>query len=153
MTRHLLIDNGYGSDGPCVGSPTSSLLRHSGVGRPRVLLAEDHDDTRDALAMLLQLKGYEVLTARDGEEALRLAAKARPDVVITDFDMPRVDGAELARQLRSMQPTFDEVPILVLTALGPTMVVRAMEAGADAYIAKPVDFQTLDAALQELVAA
>ena len=97
--RQQYIEDGHEPDRPHVGISTSSLCRHEGIGRPRVLLAEDHDDTRDALRMLLEMNGYEVLAARDGEEALRLATEARPDVVITDYDMPRVDGAEVARQL------------------------------------------------------
>jgi DNA-binding response OmpR family regulator len=118
------------------------------VRRPKVLLAEDHDDTRDALTMLLELQGYDVLPARDGTEALRLAMEASPDVVITDYDMPKLDGAGLARRLRSMASRFGNVPILLLTALSRKMVEHAMEAGADAYISKPVDFQTLEATLR-----
>jgi len=149
--RQQAIEDGREPDGPRVGSSTSSLCRHECIGRPRVLLAEDHDDTRDALRMLLEMNGYEVLAARDGEEALRLATEARPDVVITDYDMPLADGAEVARQLRSMRPATDTVPILLLTALHQGMVEPAMEAGANAYISKPVDFQTLSAALRTFV--
>jgi CheY-like chemotaxis protein len=122
-----------------------------GVARPRVLIAEDHADTRDALKLLLELQGYDVLAARDGEEALALALEVKPDVIITDFDMPRLDGAGLARELRAMSTKFDDVPILVLTALNQTMVERAMEAGANAYIAKPVDFKTLELTLRVFV--
>jgi CheY-like chemotaxis protein len=125
--------------------------RRDGVDRPRVLLAEDHDDTRDALKLLLEMQGYEVLAARNGEEALALALEASPDVVITDYDMPRLDGAGLARELRSMTQKFANLPILVLTALNQTLVEQAMDAGADAYIAKPVDFQTLESALRMFV--
>jgi CheY-like chemotaxis protein len=121
------------------------------MSRLKVLLAEDHEDTRDALKLLLELQGYEVLTASNGEDALALALEASPDVVITDFDMPRMDGAGLARELRSMPLAFGDVPILVLTALSKAMVEQAMAAGADAYIAKPVDFQTLDSALRMFV--
>jgi CheY-like chemotaxis protein len=125
--------------------------RREGVSRPRVLLAEDHDDTRDALKMLLELQGYEVFAAKDGEEALRLALQAAPDVVITDYDMPRLDGAELARELRSMTSHLGKTPILILTALSQPMIQQALNAGANAYIAKPVDFQTLESALRLFV--
>ena len=119
--------------------------------RLRVLVAEDHDDTREALRLLLEMQGYEVVAARDGKEALALAFETPPDVVITDYDMPRMDGASLARELRSQPSRFDQLPILVLTALNQTMVEHAMVAGADAYIPKPVDFMTLQATLSNYV--
>lgn len=121
------------------------------TGRPRVLLAEDHDDTRDALSMLLELQGYEVLLAKDGEEALNVALQGSPDVVITDYDMPKLDGAGFARELRALSHPIGTVPILVLTALNQSMVENAMQAGANAYVAKPVDFHTLERTLSGLV--
>jgi CheY-like chemotaxis protein len=66
--------------------------------------------------------------------------------------MPRLDGAGLARRLRAIDGKFDDVPILVLTALSQPLVEAALEAGADAYIGKPVDFQTLDSALRMFIA-
>jgi CheY-like chemotaxis protein len=117
----------------------------------RVLVAEDHDDTREALRLLLEMQGYEVVAARDGQEALALAVETKPDVVITDYDMPRMDGAHLARELRSQASRFDQMPILVLTALNQAMAEHAMVAGADAYIPKPVDFMTLQATLSNYV--
>jgi CheY-like chemotaxis protein len=119
--------------------------------RPYILIAEDHDDTREALKLLLELQGYNVRAARDGIEALTLVSEAPPDVVITDYDMPRLDGAGLARELRSRSDELGHLPILVLTALGQGLVKAAMDAGADAYIAKPVDFHTLETTLQMFV--
>lgn len=124
----------------------------AGANRPiRILVAEDHDDTRDALKLLLELDGYEVSMARDGQEALGVALDWRPDIVITDFDMPRMDGASLAHALRSMEQRVGPVPIIVLTALGWSLVQRAIEAGADLHIPKPVDFQVLGATITEIV--
>lgn len=133
--------------------PQNSFRRLAGeaASRPRILVAEDHDDTRDALRLLLEMQGYEVLAARDGEEALAIALENPPDIVITDFDMPRLDGAGLARQLRSMQQHIGRLPIFVLTALNQSMIQDAMLAGADAYIAKPVDFQALESTLKKHV--
>lgn len=123
----------------------------SRVRRPSVLIAEDHDDTREALKLLLELQGYEVRAATDGMEALALVSESLPDVVITDYDMPRLDGAGLARELRAMSDHIGHLPILVLTALGQGLVKAAMEAGADAYIAKPVDFHTLETTLETFI--
>ena len=116
----------------------------------RVLVAEDHQDTRDALRLLLEMEGYEVFTAKDGQEALNLALDRRPDVVITDFDMPRLDGAGLSQALRSVSHRLGKVPIVVLTALSWSLVQRAMEAGADMHIAKPVDFHMLTQTLSKV---
>ncbi len=121
-------------------------LIDTSTSRPRILVAEDHDDTRDALAMLLQLHGYEVVAARNGWDALRLANQVVPDVVVTDFDMPQLDGAGLARAIRS-SARLGAVPILILTALSRGMVEEALTAGANAYIAKPLDFQRLVATI------
>lgn len=134
------------------GTRTSTdRRRFATTDRPKVLLAEDHEDTRDALSMLLELQGYEVLAAKDGEEALRMALQGSPDVVITDYDMPKLDGAGFARQLRALSHPIGSVPILVLTALNQSMVENAMQAGANAYVSKPVDFHTLERTLSTLV--
>lgn len=135
-----------------LGHRPSKRRRLEGIARPKVLIAEDHTDTRDALKLLLEIQGYEVFVAQDGEEALATALEVVPDVIITDFDMPRLDGAGLARRLRAMESKFEHVPILVLTALSQPLVEAALEAGADAYIGKPVDFQTLDSALRMFIA-
>jgi CheY-like chemotaxis protein len=119
--------------------------------RRHVLIVEDHTDTRDALKLLLELQGYEVRAAQDGLEALSMIEERLPDVVITDYDMPRLDGAGLARELRARATRIGHVPILVLTALGQGLVKEAMDAGADAYIAKPVDFHTLETTIEMVV--
>ena len=87
--------------------------------------------------------------ARDGEDALAIALQSAPDVVVTDFDMPRLDGAGLVRELRLSQ-RLANVPIVVLTALSQAMIQQAIDAGADAYVAKPVDFHTLEVTLSML---
>src|SRR5690349_11065681 len=69
----------------------------------RVLVVEDSDASRDALAHFLELKGFEVCAAQDGLEGLRLAAKFRPDVVFLDLFMPHMDGFELCTRLRAMK--------------------------------------------------
>ena len=141
-----------GRGGAVAGRRIPERRRLEGIARPKVLIAEDHADTRDALRLLLEIQGYEVYVAQDGEEALAVALEVVPDVIITDFDMPRLDGAGLARRLRAIDGKFDSIPILVLTALSQPLVEAALEAGADAYIGKPVDFQTLESALRMFIA-
>src|SRR4029078_12827979 len=100
------------SDGEAaLGRRPGDRRRLEGIARPKVLIAEDHADTRDALRLLLEMQGYEVFVAQDGEEAIATALEVVPDVIITDFDMPRLDGAGLARRLRAIDGKFDDVPI------------------------------------------
>lgn len=151
MSSQAYKDTRHHGGAPAVHAAANRTSGPLDSRRPRVLVAEDHDDTREALRLLLEMQGYEVVAARDGQEALALAVENRPDVVITDYDMPRMDGASLARELRSQASHFDQLPILLLTALNQTMVEHAMIAGANAYIPKPVDFVTLNATLANYV--
>ena len=140
-----------GKSRPRAVSPVSRSRSTSPARRPYILIVEDHDDTREALKLLLELQGYDVRAARDGVEALTYVNETPPDVVITDYDMPRLDGAGLAREIRARADRLGHLPILVLTALGQGLVKAAMDAGADAYIAKPVDFHTLETTLRMFV--
>ena len=80
-----------------------------------VLVAEDHEDTRDFLAMVLAGGGYHVLTACNGQEALEMAEKHTPALIVMDFTMPVMDGVESALQIRS-RPGLQTVPIIACTA-------------------------------------
>jgi two-component system, response regulator PdtaR len=101
----------------------------------RILLAEDETIIRLDLRELLERAGYQVCgEARDGEEAVALAASERPDLAILDVKMPRVDGIEAARRIMADRP----IPIVMLTAYGQDeLVSRAVEAGVFGYLVKP----------------
>lgn len=104
---------------------------------PVVLIADDDPDILELLSLTLERDGYEVVQARNGEEALRLAAERRPHLAVLDLMMPGVDGCEVTRRLRARQ-TGLKVPILILSAFAEDrQTVRALEAGADAYMKKP----------------
>jgi len=111
----------------------------------RVLLAEDETIIRLDLRELLEAKGYEVCgEARDGVEAVELAASLEPDVILMDVKMPRLDGVEAARRILERRA----VAIVMLTAYGQDeLVARAVEAGAFGYLAKPFREQDVVAAL------
>jgi CheY-like chemotaxis protein len=99
-----------------------------------ILIAEDDDAIRDALAELLEEEGYRVVTARNGAEALsRLAALPRPRLVLLDLMMPVMSGWELLKHLRA-DPETRDIPVLVLSASQPA----APPAGADGFFSKPV---------------
>jgi AmiR/NasT family two-component response regulator len=101
----------------------------------RILLAEDETIIRMDLRRVLEEAGFEVCAeARDGEEAVALAARERPDLAVLDVKMPRLDGIEAARRILAEHP----IPIVMLTAYGQDeLVARAIEAGVFGYLVKP----------------
>ncbi|MGN6250712.1 MAG: response regulator transcription factor [Marmoricola sp.] len=117
--------------------------------RPRVLVVEDDRAVRESLRRSLQFNGYHVELAHDGAEALAGIAQLRPDVIVMDVMMPRLDGIETTRALRSVG---NHVPILVLTArdaVGDR--VEGLDAGADDYLTKPFALDELLARLRALL--
>ena len=117
--------------------------------KPRVLVVDDDRAVRESLRRSLEFNGYDVCLASDGAEALAVIAGAGPDVVIMDVMMPRLDGIEATRALRS---AGNDVPILVLTArdaVGDR--VEGLDAGADDYLTKPFALQELLARLRALL--
>jgi CheY-like chemotaxis protein len=107
----------------------------------RILIAEDHLDSRAALSALLEALGFEVLQAANGREALELAGTASPDIVLMDMMMPEMDGFEATRAIRS-DPRFGRVPIIAVTAMEGAQTI-AFGAGVDDYVPKPVDARML----------
>jgi DNA-binding response OmpR family regulator len=119
----------------------------------RVLLVDDEPNIVLSLEFLMQSKGYAVAVARNGEEALRLAAEFRPHLVVLDVMMPAIDGIEVCRRLRA-DARQQDLKILVLTARGlASDIKRGLDEGANACITKPFATQDLSAAVSELLAA
>ncbi|MCD4533269.1 response regulator transcription factor [Nocardioides sp. cx-169] len=119
------------------------------VPKPRVLVVEDDRAVRESLRRSLEFNGYDVRLAGDGAEALATIGAAQPDVVVMDVMMPRLDGLETTRALRT---AGNRVPILVLTArdaVGDR--VEGLDAGADDYLTKPFALQELLARLRALL--
>ena len=110
----------------------------------KVLIAEDDSGMRLLVARLILKMGCEVLQAADGEEALELAMREKPEVLVTDWLMPKRDGLELCTRLRALGLGHPYVYIIVLTARDQKEdVLRGLEAGADDYIVKPFDHDEL----------
>jgi len=113
-----------------------------------VLVVEDDDEITDVLRRSLRHEGYEVRTASDGIEALDTAAEFIPDLVVLDLGLPRLDGIEVCRQLRSE----GDVPILMLTARTETEDrVTGLDSGADDYLVKPFERQEFLARIRALL--
>jgi len=114
---------------------------------PRVLVVEDDEDIAQVLQRMLRTEGYEVRVAGDGEAAVSDARAYVPDLVILDLGLPKLDGIDVARELRGR----DDVPILVLTARDAVdSRVEGLDAGADDYLVKPFERQELLARLRAL---
>jgi len=115
----------------------------------RILVVDDDRAVRESLRRSLAFNGYTVDLAEDGVEALEAIASERPDAVVLDVMMPRLDGLEVCRQLRS---TGDDLPILVLTARDSVSErVSGLDAGADDYLPKPFALEELLARLRALL--
>jgi len=115
---------------------------------PRVLVVEDDDEIAQVLQRSLRLEGYEVRVAGDGIKALEEAHTFLPDLVILDLGLPRLDGIDVARELRAR----DDTPILMLTARDAVESrVEGLDSGADDYLVKPFDRQELLARLRALL--
>lgn len=108
-----------------------------------VLLVEDNEMNRDMLLRRLERRGYKVLTAVDGEEAIRMTREHSPNLVLMDMSLPVLDGWEATRRLKA-DPATRAIPIIALTAHAlPAERDRALEAGCIAFETKPIDFPKL----------
>ena len=114
------------------------------MAAPRVLIVDDDPWILRMVSTLLEKRGYAIATASDGEEGLMRADQLRPDLIITDVMMPKLDGWSLVRALRS-RPELALVPVIFLTALGGEEDrIRGFRLGADDYLPKPFRFEELD---------
>lgn len=118
---------------------------------PTVLIAEDSRDTRIMLKRAFELKGYRVIEARDGNEALEVVSENRPNLIVVDLNMPVVDGLETIKKIRKLEAPGEQIPIVAITAFDVYgMKEAAMETGCNSYLSKPLDMEELDRALKEL---
>ena len=142
---------------PALAVDTASRMRITGKFRaiqfdeknkPTILLVEDTKEVVMMLRDYLELIGYKVFTAQDGVDGIVQAQHVKPDLILMDIQMPRMDGFETTRKLRS-DPNFRYTPIIALTALAmPHDRERCLEAGMDEYISKPVNLKALIKVIQ-----
>jgi|SRR6185503_5227143 len=106
--------------------------------KKKILIVDDNAYIRDVLSRLLELKNFKVVMAEDGRSGIDATEAESPDLIITDIQMPKLDGVEMIKALRS-QSRFSQTPILALTAYGHWAEARAIEAGADRAMVKPIE--------------
>jgi CheY-like chemotaxis protein len=112
---------------------------------PEIMIVEDDRDTREMLERFLELEGFQVRTAANGEEALQsLQAVGNPCVILLDLMMPVMNGWQF-REAQVRQPAHENVPVIVVTAAGPQNGIPSID--ANAWLSKPVDFEQLLAAI------
>jgi len=114
----------------------------SGLSK-KVLIVDDNQDSRELVVKILKARGYQMIEAVDGEEALEKAAAEKPDLILMDRSLPKIDGYEVTRRLKGREE-FKGIPIVALTAHAMTGDrEKALEAGCDGYISKPIDVRAL----------
>ena len=116
----------------------------------KILLVEDNPDTCEYLSLLLKVRGYEVRTASDGVEALKVMDTFSPDLIVSDIMMPRLDGIQLVQTLRN-SPKYAKIPIITISAYGSGNLDEALKVGANKALRKPLDFDCFFRSLKTLL--
>ena len=116
----------------------------------RILIIEDDDETRELLRMALEKRGYEVTVAEDGVRGYDTALFLKPDLIVTDIQMPGADGVHVVRRVRDTA-SLEKTPILVTTAFGTGTATFSLQLGANAYEPKPIDLESFLTTVKRLL--
>ncbi len=117
----------------------------------KILIVEDNPQNMRLIEMVLRAKGYTLLKATDGDEALDMAIRKRPDLIIMDIQLPKFSGLEVTKKLRGI-PAFSHIPIIGLTAYAMKGDrERVINGGCDAYLPKPIDTRELPGVIAEML--
>ena len=117
--------------------------------QPLVLVTDDHEDTRLLFRMLLGLRGYEVIEAADGEQAVQLAESASPDLILMDGTLPLLDGLGATRRIRKLRNGRKTPIVFICGRAEPTFRAIAFDAGCDELLLKPLNFELLGSVLDK----
>lgn len=154
VIQQTLATGGYG--------PLNSTMESGGVTKQErvdgkaegatVLLVEDTEDNRQMMRKLLEISGYQVVEAINGKEAVEVATRVRPQIILMDLSLPLIDGLAATRRIRSL-PGMSKVPIVAVSAHDSAdFHHEALEAGCDAYITKPIDYAQVEDTVKRLLA-
>ncbi len=120
-------------------------------GQRTILVVDDFDDTRLLLRTWLQKKGYRVVEAENGKQAVAMAESSQPDLIIMDVEMPELDGLSATRQIRALANS-EEVPIVVVSAYGADLFrADALAAGCNEYVSTPFEPDVLEKVIRSLI--
>jgi CheY-like chemotaxis protein len=118
----------------------------------KILIAEDERDIRDLVTFTLRFAGYEVFAASNGEEAVQMAPKVNPDLILMDVRMPRMTGYEACRAMKA-DPELRDIPVVFLSAKGQeSEIQQGLDAGAEEYLLKPFAPDQLTARIKTILA-
>ena len=120
--------------------------------RPLVLIVEDHDDTRSLYKYVLELHGYEIAEAKQGEDAIRLAKELHPDLILMDTNLPELDGVTATQRMREDFALHDLPIIFISGHAQPELRAAALAAGGNDYLVKPTSLSDLEASVEKHLA-
>jgi len=145
--NHFLPGDGEGE------RPKGPRGRRPAAAGQTVLVAEDDPDIRMMVSTMMEMRGYRVVLAADGQETLEVARAERPDIILMDLQLPRLNGFSVARFIRQDEP-LRKVPIIVVSAHDPAKHRNlALAAGCNAFVTKPIDFDRLEELMVRLMSA
>jgi two-component system sensor histidine kinase TorS len=121
--------------------------------KPRILIAEDFEENRIALKLILKHAGFEVIEAEDGRQAVEAVRREKPDLVLMDVTLPEIDGLQATREIRD-QAEFQRTPIIIVSAHDNEEIRRqAADAGGSGYISKPIEIEELKKLIESCLSA
>ncbi len=126
-------------------------MKKKAADPPTVLLVEDTEDNRFMMRRLLEMSGYRVVEAMNGEEAVKLARAESPQLILMDLSLPLIDGLAATRLIRKV-PALEATPIIAVSAHDSSdFQAEAVEAGCNSYVTKPIDFTELEQLIAQLL--
>lgn len=127
------------------------MTTESAAEARKILLVEDTEDNRQMMKKLLELSGYRVIEAVNGDEAVKAAAREHPQIILMDLSLPLIDGLAATRQIRSL-PQLHMVPVIAVSAHDTAdFHSEALAAGCNAYITKPINYPELEDIIEDLM--
>lgn len=124
---------------------------HNKDDETTVLLVEDTEDNRQMMGRLLEMSGFRVVEATNGQEAVEAAAREHPKIILMDLSLPFIDGLAATRRIRNL-PGLNKVPIVAVSAHDTAdFHHEALAAGCNAYITKPIDYSELEAVMRRMI--